>query len=134
MRRIDEIIVHCTATRAGSVVTAADVDAWHKERGFDGIGYHYLVGPDGKVEEGRSIERAGAHCRGRNARSIGVCYVGGLDASGMPKDTRTEKQKEALRGLIMKLRARYGNIAVRGHCDYAAKACPCFDAQKEFKK
>ena len=93
MRKITEIILHCTATAAGRHFTVADIDRWHRQRGFKGIGYHYVVYLDGSVHAGRREEEAGAHCLGHNARSIGVCYVGGLDAAGKPSDTRTQAQK-----------------------------------------
>jgi len=133
MRTIDTIIVHCTATPAGRDVTVADVDRWHRERGFDGIGYHYLVGLDGTVHVGRPLERAGAHCKGHNAHSIGVCYVGGLDAGMSPADTRTDSQRKALVKLLTVLRRRFGRVQIRSHCDFAAKACPCFDATAEYR-
>lgn len=133
MRKITEIIVHCTATPEGRAVTAADVDRWHRQRGFDGIGYHYLVYLDGTVAKGRPIERIGAHCKGHNANSIGVCYVGGLATDRKtPKDTRTSGQKDALLQLINRLRTEYPGVKVRGHRDYARKDCPCFDATGEY--
>ena len=128
MRKIDKIIVHCTATPAGREVTVADVRAWHKARGFRTIGYHYLVYLDGTVHAGRRESEVGAHCLGQNARSIGVCYVGGLDAvTGEPRDTRTPAQRRALRELVGSLRRRYPSATVHGHREFAAKACPCFD-------
>ncbi len=133
MRKINEIIVHCTATPEGREVKVADVDRWHRQRGFNGIGYHYLVYLDGTVAKGRPAEQVGAHCKGHNANSIGVCYVGGLAADcKTPKDTRTQRQKEALRELIARLRAEYRGARVRGHRDFARKDCPCFDATTEY--
>lgn len=128
MRKIDEIIVHCTATPEGRPHTAKDVDMWHRQRGFDGIGYHFLVRLDGTVEPGRQLEKIGAHCLGHNAHSIGICYVGGLTKDGKsPKDTRTPAQREALRGLVAYLRRLFPNITLHGHREFAAKACPSFD-------
>ena len=133
MRNINEIIVHCTATPEGRDHSAAEVGRWHSSLGWDGIGYHYLVRLDGTVEAGRPIARPGAHCYGHNLHSIGVCYVGGLAADGKtPKDTRTEAQKAALRALLKKLRGRYPGARIYGHRDFAAKACPCFDAKAEY--
>lgn len=132
VRNITEIVVHCTATPAGRDVTVADVDRWHRQRGFNGIGYHYIVALDGTVCPGRDVDLAGAHCRGHNTRSIGVCYVGGLDASGRPADTRTESQWRALRCLLSALKRLYPGVVIRGHRDFAAKACPCFDATSEY--
>lgn len=78
MRRIERIIVHCTATESQREVSVAEIDRWHKGRGWRGIGYHYVVGLDGRIWKGRDEETIGAHCAGHNATSIGVCYVGGL--------------------------------------------------------
>ena len=118
MRKIKQIIVHCSATKEGQDFKAKDIKRWHLERGFTDIGYHYVVDLDGTIEEGRSLELIGAHTKGQNRDSIGICYVGGLDASGEPKDTRTTQQKAALWLLIKKLRERFGNIPVYPHYKY----------------
>lgn len=134
MRKINEIIVHCAATPEGKNFKAADIDRWHRERKMKCIGYHYVVDLDGMVEPGRPESEIGAHCLGHNQYSIGVCYVGGLAADGKtPKDTRTAAQKEALLALLNKLRAKYPNASIHGHRDFAAKACPSFDATREYK-
>ena len=134
MRKINEIIVHCAATPEGKNFKAADIDRWHRERKMKCIGYHYVVDLDGTVEPGRPESEIGAHCLGHNQYSIGVCYVGGLAADGKkPKDTRTAAQKEALLALLKKLRAKYPNASIHGHRDFAAKACPSFDATREYK-
>lgn len=134
MRKINEIIVHCAATPEGKNFKAADIDRWHRERKMKCIGYHYVVDLDGTVEPGRPESEIGAHCLGHNQYSIGVCYVGGLAADGKtPKDTRTAAQKEALLALLNKLRAKYPNASIHGHRDFAAKACPSFDATREYK-
>lgn len=132
MREINEIIIHCTATKDGQKVTAADVDKWHKKRGFVCIGYHFLVLLDGTIETGRPLDKVGAHCVGHNAKSVGVCYVGGLDKNGAPKDTRTKAQKDALCDLLRRLVIDYPNATIHGHNEFAQKACPCFDASKEY--
>lgn len=132
MRNIKEIIIHCTATREGTKVIVADVDRWHRAMGFDGIGYHYLIGLQGEVWKGRPEEKAGAHTVGHNSISIGVCYVGGLDRNGKPKDTRTAHQKASLKALVKELQGRYPGATVHGHREFANKACPCFDVSKEF--
>jgi len=133
MRQINEIIIHCTATRAGQVVTVADVTKWHRKRGWATIGYHYLVDQSGNVHTGRPVEQVGAHCLGHNSRSIGVCYVGGLDLNGKPSDTRTPAQRAALLNLLIELKQRFPAAKIHGHRDFAAKACPCFDATKEYE-
>ena len=97
MRKIDKIIIHCTATPEGRVATVADVTEWHKQRGFNTIGYHYLIGLNGEVWKGRDESVVGAHCEGQNAYSIGICYVGGLAKDGKTaKDTRTPAQNASL--------------------------------------
>lgn len=134
MRKINEIIVHCAATPEGKNFKAADIDRWHRERKMKCIGYHYVVDLDGTVEPGRPESEIGAHCLGHNQYSIGVCYVGGLAADGKtPKDTRTAAQKEALLAMLKKLRAKYPKASIHGHRDFAAKACPSFDATTEYK-
>lgn len=135
MRAIDTIVVHCTATPKGRDVTATDVDHWHKERGFNGIGYHYLVRLDGRIEQGRPESEPGAHVAGHNSNSIGVCYAGGCDAGMKPADTRTEAQKASLKKLLIELKSRYPQAAILGHRDFpgVAKACPSFDAKNEYK-
>lgn len=133
MRTIDKIIIHCTATPAGRVVTVKDVDAWHRQRGFQGIGYHYLIGLNGEVWKGRPLEAIGAHTAGQNARSIGVCYVGGLDLNRKARDTRTPAQKDALVKLLKSLKSQFTKATIYGHRDFAQKDCPCFDAKTEYK-
>ena len=133
MRSIDKIIVHCSATREGQHVTVQQIRQWHLQRNFADIGYHYVIYLDGTVHKGRPLEKAGAHCKGYNAHSIGICYVGGLDRQGKPKDTRTAAQRAALLTLIRELRQRFPRATVHGHREFANKACPCFDAKKEYK-
>ena len=133
-RRINEIIVHCTATPEGRDYTVADIRQMHKAQGWVDIGYHYLIYRDGSIHEGRNVDMVGAHCQGHNAQSIGVCYVGGVARDGKtPKDTRTPAQKDALIHLLMQLVCLYPDATIRGHRDFAAKACPSFDATKEYK-
>lgn len=132
MRHIDEIIIHCTATKAGRGVTVGEIDRWHTARGFRGIGYHYVIYLDGTVVTGRNETQSGAHCKGHNAHSIGVCYVGGLDGRGKPSDTRTPEQRKSLSELVARLRTRFPEATVHGHCEFAAKACPCFNVREEF--
>lgn len=133
-RTINEIIVHCTATRRNQPVTVEDVRRWHKEKGWADIGYHYLVYLNGEIHKGRPEDVAGAHCAGHNAHSIGVCYVGGLDLLGRdPEDTRTEQQKTALDSLLRQLKTKYPEARICGHRDFANKACPSFDATREYQ-
>lgn len=133
MRKINEIIVHCSATKEGKHVTVEAIRNYHvKHCHWRDIAYHFVVYLDGSVHKGRPIEQAGAHTRGHNAHSIGVCYIGGLDANGKAKDTRTDAQRLALTKLIRQLKASYPGATVHGHREFAKKACPCFDAKKEY--
>lgn len=133
MRKIDKIILHCSATKEGQHFTTDDINKWHVARGFARIGYHYVIYLDGSVHKGRSEDLIGAHCLGQNATSIGICYIGGLDAKGNPKDTRTDAQKKALVSLVKDLKVRYPKAIVHGHNEFAAKACPCFNVKNEFR-
>ena len=134
MRKINEIIVHCSATPDGRAVTVAQIDAWHRKRGFRCIGYHFVIYLDGSIHKGRPVAEIGAHCLGHNADSIGICYVGGLATdNSTPMDTRTPQQKAALRNLITELRHQFPMAVVHGHREFANKACPCFDAAAEYK-
>lgn len=133
-RYIREIIVHCSATAEGRDFTVDDITRWHKQRGFTTIGYHYVVYRDGSIHNGRDINMAGAHCTDHNTGSIGICYIGGCMADGRtPKDTRTEAQKASLLKLLRQLRSLYPSARIYGHRDFANKACPSFDATKEYR-
>ena len=134
MRKINQIIVHCSATPECKNFHANDIDRWHKERGFDCIGYHYVIDLDGTIEKGRPIEKVGAHVKGHNSNSIGVCYIGGLASDGKtPKDTRTVEQKTSLLHLLRELKSQFPAVTIHGHREFANKACPCFDAFTEYK-
>ncbi len=127
MRKINRIIIHCSATPEGKNFTVQQIDQWHRQRGFRCIGYHFVIYRDGSVHEGRPIEQVGAHCKGYNANSIGICYIGGCAVDGKtPKDTRTEAQRAALIRLVADLKTRYPRATVHGHNEFAAKACPSF--------
>ena len=133
MREITKIIVHCSATREGQDIDADTIDRWQKARGWSGIGYHYVIRLDGKIEYGRMLDKIGAHCKGHNSKSIGVCYIGGVAEDGKtPKDTRTEKQKETLVTLLKVLKRAHPKAQIHGHRDFANKACPSFDATGEY--
>lgn len=132
MRNINEIIIHCTATPEGREVSVAEIDSWHRKRGFDGCGYHYVIHLDGTVDAGRPLDKVGAHCKGHNLRSIGIAYVGGLDKDGKPKDTRTDAQKKSLRQIVLHFLDYFSDATVHGHREFAPKDCPCFDVQAEF--
>ena len=130
MRKITEIIIHCSATIEGKDYTVADIDRWHKARGWRGIGYHFVIYRDGSIHAGRPISETGAHCTGHNAHSIGICYIGGLSKEGKSKDTRTPEQHKAMRSLIKQLKEKFPEASIHGHREYANKACPCFDVKE----
>lgn len=147
MRQITLIIIHCSATRCNHRYTFDMCRRDHiRHNGWKDIGYHYYVETDGTVHRGRAEAVAGAHCRNHNAHSIGICYEGGLDASGRAADTRTGAQRHSLQTLVNNLRRRYPRAIVLGHRDLSPdidgnglitpneyiKQCPCFDAVKEY--
>ena len=134
LTQIKEIIVHCTANRPNCKMTMNDFRRLHRARGFEDVGYHYIVFEDGTIMPGRSLQFQGAHCKrgGHNKHSIGIAYVGGLDEKGVTADTRTKEQKDALLHLIKELKAKY-NVPVYGHRDFdPTKVCPCFNARQEY--
>lgn len=132
-RKIEKIIIHCAATPEGRDVKTETIKSWHvKGRGWSDIGYHYVIELDGSVKPGRPLHRSGAHTKGHNAGSIGVCYVGGISKDKKPKDTRTEAQRKAMDELIVTLTMDHPGATVHGHNEFSAKACPSFDVQKEY--
>ena len=134
MRDISKVIIHCSATKDNQDFSAKDIDNWHKEKGWSGIGYHYVIKRDGTLEVGRAEERKGAHCKGHNIDSIGICYIGGINSTdGQPQDNRTYEQTIALRTLVKSLKIRYPQATVQGHNEFSNKDCPCFDVKEEFK-
>lgn len=135
MRRINKLIVHCSATPEGRDIKTETIRGWHvNDNHWSDIGYHYVIELDGSIHTGRPESVIGAHCLGQNTNSIGICYVGGLAEDGKtPKDTRTDAQKQALIELLKSLKEKYPNATIHGHREFAAKACPCFDAKNEYK-
>ena len=134
MRTIAKIIIHCSATLPGQRVDVETITRWHKQRGFKTIGYHFFIDRSGTIHAGRPLEQQGAHCKGQNARSIGICYEGGLNKEGKPYDTRTILQRIAMKELVAQLQERFTEATVHGHREFANKACPCFDVAAEFGK
>ena len=134
MRPIDKIVLHTSYTPEGREHDVDDIDAWHKANGWSGVGYHFVVKIDGTVQVGRPLDKIGAHTKGKNQGSIGVCYIGGMNAEDRkPKDTRTEAQKEALIDLCEGLSLTFGGLTVYGHNEFSTKSCPCFDVKAEFR-
>jgi len=134
MREINKIIVHCSATPEGRNVSVDTIRTWHvNERGWSDIGYHYVVELDGTIRSGRPVERQGAHVKGFNADSIGVCYVGGTDSKGNPKDTRNKAQIASMEILIIDLLTTYEGATLHGHNEFSSKACPSFNVGREYE-
>lgn len=127
MRKIKEIIIHCSATKEDVDFDINDIRRWHvEENGWEDVGYHYFIKLDGTIQKGRDIEKQGAHCKGHNRNSIGICYCGGLDSEGKPKDTRTIKQIASMSLLLNRLKNRFPEATVHCHNEFAKKACPSF--------
>ena len=134
MRRIDLIVIHCSATKVTQDFPLEALEACHRARGFKCVGYHYYITRDGLLHQCRPEEMPGAHARRYNAHSIGVCYEGGLDADGKTDDTRTPAQKHSLIALLRSLKVDYPDAVILGHRDlpWVRKKCPCFDARSEY--
>lgn len=146
-RRIDWLVVHCTATKEGVDVSTEDIRRWHKNKGWSDIGYHFVIDIDGFISHGRDVKRQGAHVKGFNKYSLGIVYVGGLDSEMRPKDTRTEDQKKSLKILLKALKNHFPESEIKGHRDFSKdlngngiiepfefiKICPCFNAVEEYK-
>ena len=134
MRRIDLIVIHCTANRPDQHLSFELLDKMHRAKGWNGCGYHYYITRDGQLHFGRPEEMVGAHAVGYNLHSLGVCYEGGLDEHGKSDDTRTPAQRAALIALLRSLKVDYPNARILGHRDLpnVHKDCPCFDAITEY--
>ena len=132
MRHINEIILHCSWTEEGKEYDVEDIRRWHKARGWRDVGYHYVVLLNGDVQIGRGIDEVGAHVKGRNSHSIGICYIGGLK-DGKAHDTMTWKQFYAVYRLCCSLYDVLGRrIPLRGHNEFSTKECPSFDVSYKF--
>lgn len=144
---ITRVVIHCSATKETSDYSFEQLERDHKARGFDECGYSYYIRKDGTVHEGREIGKRLAHATGFNTNAIAICYEGGLDSSGKPKDTRTPQQKQALLNIILFCKTVWPNASVLGHRDLSPdkngdgiispeewlKDCPCFDVRVEYQ-
>lgn len=145
-RKIDLIVVHCSATRPNQAGDAAAIDAMHRARKWNGIGYHFVINKHGILEKGRDLEKIGAHAYGYNRHSIGICLEGGLNSVGLAEDTFSNNQKKVLWTLLDTLHSIYPSATILGHRDLSPdidgdgiiepfewlKMCPCFDVRKEY--
>lgn len=143
MREINLIVIHCSATREDRTLSEHDLEVCHRRRGFNGTGYHFYIRKDGTAIATRPVWKIGAHAKGWNLKSVGVCYEGGLDCRGKAKDTRTPQQKHALEQLVARLLEEYPGSRVCGHRDLSPdlngngeiepeewiKQCPCYEVE-----
>ncbi len=133
LHHVKYIIIHCSASAFGFDMGVNALRLTHLQRGFDDVGYHWIVKINGEVEAGRSETLQGAHCEGHNHHSIGICYIGGLDADGLPANTLTASQDAALTALCKELKRKYTTAKIVGHSQMANKRCPCFNVEEWVK-
>lgn len=125
------IVIHCSATREDQDCTVEDIRRWHVvERNWSDIGYHWVIERSGLMQPGRSQDTIGAHVRGHNHDSVGICLVGGLSQGNLPKDNFTQEQMLSLEMLVESLQVRYPSAKVVGHSLFNPyKACPVFSVE-----
>jgi len=130
------LVIHCADTYPSMDIGAKEINGWHLARGWSGIGYALVIRRNGVLERGRDLDNdgdvtdeTGAHARGYNRESIGVCLVGGRSFYNLPEPNFTPEQLTTLASTISLIRAKYPSIEVLGHRDLpeVKKACPCFD-------
>ena len=132
---VSYLIIHCSATREDRDYTPEQLKHDHLQRGFIDVGYHFYIRKNGSVTHHRRLNEVGAHCRPFNRCSIGICYEGGLDAKGKPKDTRTLKQRASLIGLLLDLHRHFPKAVIRGHNEMpgaSPRECPCYRPSTEY--
>ncbi len=131
MRDVDTFVIHCSATPPHMDIGLEEIAQWHLERGWRACGYHFVIRRDGTLEEGRPVDSVGAHAKGHNLRSVGICLVGGTTDGGFPASNYTRAQWRTLDRLVAGLHFTFPGSKVVGHCDLEGvdKDCPCFDAR-----
>lgn len=130
MRRIDYVVIHCADTFADQDIGVEDIRHWHVAgNGWSDVGYHFVCRRDGTVEEGRDIKTIGAHVKGFNNHSIGLCWVGGRGENGSPENNMTKDQEVSLRGVVDRMLSAFPDAVLMGHNDFpgVSKSCPVFD-------
>ena len=136
MRKIDKLIIHCSATPEFKEFDVDDIRNWHVNGNkWSDVGYHFVIKIDGTIQIGRPINKIGSHVKGKNRSSIGICYIGGMNRDMTDWiDTRTPGQKVSLIALLKELKEKYTEAVVYGHNDFTdKKVCPCFDAKQEYE-
>ncbi|MGA1048539.1 MAG: N-acetylmuramoyl-L-alanine amidase [Minisyncoccia bacterium] len=130
-KNTDTLVIHCAATKPSMDIGVDEITQWHKDRGFDTIGYHYVIRRSGVVEKGREDSLQGAHAVAVNGTSIGVCMVGGVDDSLKWENNFTEAQFRSLKSLIILLKNKYPIEKIIGHYEVESKKeCPSFNVQE----
>lgn len=131
LKAVEYIVIHCSATKEDQNFTVEDIRRWHRQRGWMDVGYHFVITRDGEVQKGRPHDVPGAHVRGFNHISLGICMVGGVESDGKkPESNYTAFQWKALEALVTDLHTLHPDATVLGHRDMpnVNKACPSFDA------
>lgn len=133
--RTDFIVIHCSASGPSVDADAAMIDRWHRQKGWQCIGYHFVITRDGAVEEGREVDKIGAHTSDYNAISLGICMAGGVDEAQKAENNFTPEQFASLAALLKELKIKYPSATIQGHRDFpkVAKACPSFDVRTWLK-
>ena len=134
MRKISQVIIHCAYTKPSMDIGVEEINGWHWQRGFMSpygvsCGYHFVIRRDGTIENGRSLKEVGAHTKGANTSSIGICLSGGMGRKGGEDSNFTYQQYDSLRTLCQKLEVDFPGVTFHGHRDFSSKACPCFDVK-----
>lgn len=134
MRKINYLVVHCTATQPYAEIKNIQ-NYWRKNLGWKSPGYHYIIKADGEIVPLLSIDKISNGVAGWNSQIINISYIGGIDKEGQPKDTRTAEQKASILKLLKDLKKQFPTATIQGHRDFpkVAKACPSFNAKKEYK-
>ena len=133
-RSIKRAFVHCSATPPNLDIGVKEIRRWHRRNGWSDVGYHDVIRRDGSTEKGRPIKRMGAHAKGHNRDSIGVCLVGGVDKKNRPEDNFTDAQYRALKKYRKRRDRELGPLTWHGHYEVSAKACPCFNVAEFFSR
>lgn len=135
MRPINEIIIHCAATKPSMDIGADWIRKIHVQQNkWRDVGYHFIIRRNGAQEDGRPVDQIGAHCQGHNSGTIGICMVGGISETGRPENNFTPAQFESVQMLIGYLKEHYPTIVkLSGHNDYANKACPSFNVHEKLR-
>jgi N-acetylmuramoyl-L-alanine amidase len=136
--QVDHLVVHCAATPPSMDIGAKEIDLWHRQRGWNGIGYHFVIRRNGVVEAGRATDIVGSHAVGFNLRSLSFCLIGGVDkagAEGKPAANFTSEQLASLRDLLTAWLKVWPKAEVVGHRELPSrharlKACPSFDVKQ----